>query len=213
MADRMPEGDASARKALLREQMKGVRKELSEEERFAADFGIAGKVLMTPEWGSAKVVLTYLSFGSEVETRRLISLAWSARKTVAIPWCVPHTRSMRWFRVAPPDLDGHSGLDELVRSPFGVDEPVPDDSNEIDPNEERAIALVPALTFDTRGYRLGYGGGFYDTFLSTFTGRSVGLCRKAQLCREVGGLEALGVISGHDLPVDVVVTESSIMRR
>lgn len=205
--------DAALRKSALRKQAKDVRRGLGDEERSAADLGIAGKVLMTPEWGSARLVLTYLSFGTEVETRRLISLAWAARKTVAIPWCVPGTRDMRWFRVAPPDLAGHSGLDDLVRSRFGVEEPVPDDTKEVDPNGGRAIALVPGLTFDLRGYRLGYGGGFYDTFLSTFKGRSVGLCREAQLCREPGGLEALGVIDSHDLPVDVVVTESSIMRR
>lgn len=203
--------DVAEVKAELRARMKRVREGLGVEERAEADEGIAARVVALPEWGRARLILTYLSFGAEVETRGLIHDAWEAGKVVTLPWCVPHTRDMRWFRVAPPDGAGHSGLDDLVRSRFGVEEPVPDEAKEVDPNGMPALALVPGLTYDSQGYRLGYGGGFYDTFLAGFEGFSVGLCRQAQMSRQEGGLAALGVIDTHDLAVDVVATEGGII--
>lgn len=203
--------DVAEVKAALRKRMKGVREGLGSEERAMADDSIAAKVVALPEWGRARLILTYLSFGAEVETRGIIRAAWEADKVVGLPWCVPRTRTMRWFRVAPPDENGRSGLDDLVRSPFGVNEPVPDEAKEVDPNGMPAIALVPGLTFDSQGYRLGYGGGFYDTFLVGFKGFSVGLCRQAQMSRQEGGLAALGVIDAHDLAVDAVATEGGII--
>ena len=118
---------------------------------------------------------------------------------VALPWCVPGTHEMRWYRV--------TSFDALVRSPLGVEEPVPDPANEqLLDTGQRMLALVPGLTFDAAGYRLGYGGGFYDTFLAGFRGVSVGLCRETTLSRD---LRAAGVIDEHDLPVDLVVSEAT----
>ncbi|MBQ6411238.1 MAG: 5-formyltetrahydrofolate cyclo-ligase, partial [Atopobiaceae bacterium] len=57
--------------------------------------------------------------------------------------------------------------------------------------------------------RLGYGGGFYDTFLAKFDGISVGLCREAQFSDD---LRAEGIIDEHDLPAQLVVTEKRIIR-
>ena len=208
----MPDCDIAERKKELRARMMQVRKDLGAEARARADAGITAQVVALSEWRRACLVLTYLSFGPEVETRGLIHAAWEAGKVVALPWCVPHTRTMRWFRVAPPDAQGHSGLDDLVRSHFGVDEPVPLDDHEVDPNGVPAVVLVPALAFDPSGYRLGYGGGFYDTFLAGFAGASVGLCREAQLASGEGGLRGLGVIDEHDLAVHAVATEKWVMR-
>ena len=60
------------------------------------------------------------------------------------------------------------------------------------------------MPFDPAGCRLGYGGGFYDTFLTRFDGVSIGLCRKAQLSCD---LHAEGIIDAHDLTVQLVVTD------
>lgn len=71
------------------------------------------------------------------------------------------------------------------------------------------MALVPGLTFDAAGYRLGYGGSFYDTFLAMFDGVSVGLCREAQLTQT---LISDGIIDTHDLLVQLVVAEQRVIR-
>ncbi|MBR1830551.1 MAG: 5-formyltetrahydrofolate cyclo-ligase [Atopobiaceae bacterium] len=191
-----------ARKKELRKRFRAIRKELGDERRAEIDVRIERRLVVLPEFMKAEVLLAYLDFGPEVRTRGIIQTAWDAGKTVALPWCVPGTHEMRWYRV--------TSFDDLVRSKLGVEEPVPVDENEQHLGTgERMMALVPGLTFDAAGYRLGYGGGFYDTFLARFDGVSVGLCREAQLSAD---LVAEGIIDAHDLPAQLVVTESCVIR-
>lgn len=177
----------------LRAELRALRNGIGPEDRHAADAAICNRVCSLAPFQNARIVFTYLSFGAEVDTRELVERAWQAGKTVALPRCVgPH--SMRWFTV--------SNLDGLERSPFGVDEPPVDEQAEIMPGAcSDAVAIVPGLSFDVHGFRLGYGGGFYDAFLPTFAGTSIGLCRKAQLSDRPLPIEAL------DVPVDIVVTD------
>ena len=191
-----------ARKRELRKRFRTIRKELGEEGRAAADAGIESNLLALREFSEAEVLLPYLDFGPEVRTRGIIEAAWAAGMVVALPWCVPGTREMRWYRV--------TSFDALVRSNLGVEEPVPADENEqLLGTGQRMLALVPGLTFDVAGYRLGYGGGFYDTFLAGFDGVSVGLCREVQLSED---LRSGGIIDEHDLPAQLVVTEGRVIR-
>lgn len=194
---------AGEAKLALRRELRARREALPAGERARVDGAIARRVAGLPEFSRAEVVLTYLSFGAEVDTREVIRLAWEAGKAVALPRCVPGTREMRWFAVR--DL-GH-----LVRSRFGVEEPVPDAATEVLPADAAEgrpmLALVPGLSFDAAGYRIGYGGGYYDRFLASFSGVSVGLCREAFLARP-GTLP----LDAHDLPVDLVVTEAGMRR-
>ena len=186
----------------LRKRFRTIRKELGSEGRAAIDVCIEQRLVALPEFTETEVLLAYLDFGPEVRTRGIIQAAWDAGKTVALPWCVPGTHEMRWFKV--------SSFDNLVRSPLGVEEPVPSDENEqLLGTGQRMMALVPGLTFDAHGFRLGYGGGFYDTFLAKFDGVSVGLCREAQLSDD---LRSEGIIDAHDLLAQLVVTESRILR-
>ena len=190
------------RKRELRAHFKQLRRELGEDGRAAADAGIEANLLVLPEFVEAEVLLAYLDFGPEVRTRGIIQAAWDAGKVVALPWCVPGTHEMRWYRV--------TSFDALVRSKLGVEEPVPDAANEQPLGTgEHMLALVPGLTFDAAGYRLGYGGGFYDTFLATFDSVSVGLCREAAWSQD---LRAEGVIDAHDLPVQIVVSDGRTVR-
>lgn len=190
------------RKKALRAQLKQVRRDLGADGRAAADAGIETNVLALPEFADAEVLLAYLDFGPEVRTRGIIQAAWDAGKVVALPWCVPGTHEMRWYKVR--------GFDALVKSKLGMDEPVPDAANEQLLNTgERMLALVPGLTFDGEGRRMGYGGGFYDTFLAKFDGVSVGLCREVAWSAD---LLAEGVIDAHDLPAQIVMTERCVVR-
>ena len=190
------------RKKELRKRFRTIRKELGEERRSELDARIEENLASLPEFAEMDVLLAYLDFGPEVRTRGIIQRAWEAGKTVALPWCVPGTYEMRWFKI--------TSFDDLVRSSLGVEEPVPDDETEqLLGTGERCMALVPGLTFDASGYRLGYGGGFYDTFLAKFVGISVGLCREAQFSED---LVSEGIIDAHDLPAQLVVTEDRVIR-
>lgn len=182
-------------KKQLRAHFKQLRAAIPQSERSAIDSAIAQQVCALDAFAQADLVLPYLSFGAEVETRTIIQTAWQKGKTVALPRCVPGTRYMKWYR--------QDSFEGLVTSNLGVEEPAEDPAREINPADfEHALCLVPGLTFDKQGYRLGYGGGFYDTFLATFHGVSVGLCRTCQLSEKVAFLDA------HDLPVDCVISEA-----
>ena len=114
---------------------------------------------------------------------------------------------MEWFVV--------DSLEGLVRGEHGVLEPVRDPARMVEPAcgprgiASDQLAIVPGLAFDQQGFRLGYGGGFYDTFLSRFAGIAAGLCREALA---VGDLAAAGVLDAHDQACDLVLTDVRALR-
>ena len=133
--------------------------------------------------------LVYASSGIEVDTRRFITEMLAKGRTVAVPKC--EGRNMRFLAI--------SSLSELTKSRFGVDEPAA--GTEISEFGSTAC-IVPALRFNERGYRLGWGGGFYDRFLAGYPGYSVGICYE-QCCGELPA-------DKYDVPVNIVITENGI---
>ena len=200
-------GERDDAKRVLRRDLRRARSAMPASERARADAAISASLLETPEWAAARTLLCYLSFGSEVETREILGRAWAEGRVVALPRCVEGTRRMEWFRVG--------SLDGLVRSGLGVLEPPRDESVLVWPasgprrSDPSQLAIVPGMAFDPRGRRLGYGGGFYDTFLEGFAGVACGLCRGSQLRRD---LAADGVLDTHDQACDFVVTEAAVLR-
>ena len=150
-------------KQRLREERLAARETLSEQERCALDGCITQKLLATPEYAEAATVLTYVSVSSEVSTRMFIEGALRDGKTVAVPRCLPGHRL---------EFVAISSLDQLAPAPFNLLEPPKDLSALTEDQMNNSICIVPALLVDTKGYRLGYGAGFYDRFLSTY------LCKK-----------------------------------
>lgn len=193
---------ALARKDSLRAAFKQKRLALSPEERASIDAVIAERVSELPEFENAQLIACYLSIGAEVETRGIIERAWQEGKTVALPRCLPASRRMRWYAL--------DSFDELKRHAFGMLEPAENPAREVDlALRGSALAIVPALAIDMQGFRLGYGGGYYDAFLADFPGVSIGLCREAQV---VENLAALGARERYDIPVDLVITETRLLR-
>lgn len=187
----------AARKREMRRRLIAERDAGDPAARMRADAAITCRVARLPAFGEAELLLTYLDVGSEVRTRDLIELAWSSDKVVALPRCVRGMREVIWHRF--------DSYDQIEVGSYGLLEPVPGRAPVVDPTSyAHALALVPGLTFDARGYRLGYGGGYYDVFLSAFAGTSVGLCRDRDMTVD---LSALGLVSSHDLPVDTVITD------
>ena len=92
------------------------------------------------------------------------------------------------------------GLDDLEKRTFGVLEPkVP--GCKLLTDFSRSLCIVPALMYDLKGYRLGYGGGYYDRFLSRYDGYKVGVTYRRNILRFLH-------YGRFDIPVDMVVTES-----
>lgn len=183
-------------KQRLREERLAARETLSEQERCALDESITQKLLETPEYAEAATVLTYVSVSSEVSTRMFIEGALRDGKKVAVPRCLPGHRL---------EFVAISSLDQLAPAPFNLLEPPKDLSALTVSQMDDSICIVPALLVDTKGYRLGYGAGFYDRFLSTYSGKKICLAYQQNLSKtELPHTE-------FDVAVDMVITESDIL--
>lgn len=183
-------------KQRLREERIAARETLSEQERCVLDENITQKLLETPEYAEATTVLTYVSVSSEVSTRMFIECALRDGKTVAVPRCLPGHRL---------EFVAITSLDQLVPAPFNLLEPAKDLSALTEVQMSNAICIVPALLVDTKGYRLGYGAGFYDRFLSTY------LCKKICLAYQQNLSKTMLPHTEFDVPVDMVITESGVL--
>ena len=187
---------AALEKQRLREEHLAAREALSEQERSVLDNRITQKLLATSEYAEATTVLTYVSVSSEVSTRIFIECALRDGKTMAVPRCLPG-HCLEFVAIA--------SLEQLVAAPFNLLEPAKELPAVTEDQKNNSICIVPALLVDTKGYRLGYGAGFYDRFLSTYPGKKICLAYQQSLSRTTLPHTAF------DVAVDVVITESEVL--
>lgn len=191
-------GDYRKEKQEMRKRYARLRADLGADRRRSIDSSITARIVDLDSFSRADAVYAYLSVGDEVDTHELCRRAVREGKVLAVPRCMKGSRVMEWRRVASPG--------DVVKSAFGVWEPRAEGTEPVDRfGTERSIALVPGFVFDRKGYRLGYGGGFYDAFLGDFKGTSIGLARSVQTMDELPFLEP------HDVPVDMVATEHRVL--
>lgn len=184
------------KKQSLREECLAARNTLTEQERSLLDDCITQKLLATSEYAKASTVLTYVSVSSEVSTRRLIKHALRDGKTVAVPRCLPEHR-LEFVAV--------TSLEQLIPAPFNLLEPPKELPALTEDSIETSICIVPALLVDIKGYRLGYGAGFYDRFLSTYPGKKICLAYHSNQSK------TLLPRTEFDVAVDMVITESNVL--
>lgn len=180
----------AAQKDLSRAHFFEIRKSISTESRFLLDTALFSNTANLSEFKSAKTVLCYYPIKGEPNILPLIRHAQNEGKIIAFP--ISHVKERR--------LSFHilSDLSELSIGAYGIPEP-PSELPELTSFSD-SICLVPALAFDKIGRRLGYGGGYYDRFLSQFSGVKLGL---AYSNFYVDLLPA----EKHDATVDIIITE------
>ena len=183
-------------KQRLREERLAAREALTEQERSVLDDRITQKLLATSEYAEATTVLTYVSVSSEVSTRMSIECALRDGKTVAVPRCLPG-HCLEFVAIF--------SLEQLVAAPFNLLEPAKELPALTEDQKNNSICIVPALLVDAKGYRLGYGAGFYDRFLSTYPGKKICLAYQQNLSRTMLPHTAF------DVAVDLVITESDVL--
>lgn len=181
-------------KAILRSRYKRIRAEIGERK---AEYSrlICKSCEELLEFCEAECVLLYCAKGSEADIQALFEFALENKKTVAFPRCIDR-ENMAFHSV--------KSLSELEVGSFGIKEP-PSHAPLCHPVGERVICFVPALAYDLDGYRLGYGGGYFDRFLSDFSGTSVGVTFDACLTERLPRDE-------HDIKTDYIITESQVKR-
>ena len=139
-------------KQALRFQMRQRKKAMAPGEIAEKSQALCRMVLQTPAYRDAAAVYGYLPFNQEVDLHPLLQQALTDGKQVALPKCCG--TDMRFILV--------SDLSQIRRSAIGAPEPIADAPVARD---ETALVIVPGVAFDRRGYRIGYGGGYYDRFL------------------------------------------------
>jgi 5-formyltetrahydrofolate cyclo-ligase len=184
------------RKQELRMAMMRIRASLNPAEVARASAAVTRKVLALPAFREAGTVLAYMDVRNEIQTGALIRATFDAGRRVAVPVTDRERRRLIAARITGYPIDLESG-------PYGI--PQPRRYEEIPPGELDCI-LVPGLAFDYRGYRLGFGGGYYDRFLPRVRDDAVliGLAYDFQICPTV-------YPEAHDRAVHVVITETRIL--
>ena len=180
----------------LRQKIKQQRAAMVPEEKAAIDEVIAARVASLWQYQRCRMLLIYVSTPIEVDTFRIIERALAEGKTVAVPRCVPGTRQMEFYRIG--------SIEELEPGTFGVLEPVANQANLIQDFKD-SLCVVPALSYDWYGFRLGYGKGYYDRFLSKYDGVMIGICYSDCVQRKLPH-------GRFDRPVELLVTERYLRR-
>lgn len=180
----------------LRARYRQFRERMNPDHKLVLDSTIQSRLLALAEYAGADTLFTYVSKPIEVDTLALIAAALANHKAVAVPRCVPDTYDMEFYYI--------NSTADLEKGSFGVLEPVPGRCRRVPP-ETAGLCIVPGLSFDAQGYRLGYGKGYYDRFLAEFKGTTVGIC--------YAGCVQWNLPHGYyDKPVDILITEKYIRR-
>lgn len=149
--------DIRIHKTEFRKKYKQLRTDMPLTEKKIRDEKIFQKLINLEVYKKSNVILTYVSTAIEVDTIEFIRQALSDNKTVAVPRCVNGTRDMIFYII--------KSFEDLETGAFSVREPIPEKCAALSDFDD-AFCIVPALVYDRYGYRLGYGKGYYDRFLS-----------------------------------------------
>lgn len=178
----------------LRERCKAERASLDAEDKRRLDRSIARRFLSSRDYNGTDTLLIYVSKGIEIDTHTVIRQALHDGKRLYVPHCRDGA-NMDFYRIMSEN--------ELAPGAFGVLEPTPDGSAAFD-EYDAGLCVVPALCFDKAGYRLGFGKGYYDRFLSRYRGKTAGFAYSFQLKDSLRR-------GRYDRPADVIFTDSEVI--
>lgn len=180
-------------KSELRKEYKIIRKNV--QNKVEKDKLINKYLLNFELFDKCNQVLFYAALDDEVNLDLSVKKSLEKEKKVALPVCIDNRGKMQYYYIR--------SFDDIEVGAFGVREPKVDFCKPLD-SFSNAICIVPAIAFDKSGYRLGYGKGYYDRFLSKFNGISIGVsydeCIVQNICAD-----------SFDIPVDYIITQSGVL--
>ena len=183
--------DADKRQARL--ELAKIRADIYDKDEYSKS--LCDGIAMLKDYEDADILLLYFPTRSEPDLTALAEIAWRDGKQLAFP--ISRTDSLTLdFRIV-------SSLDEMSSGAYGISEP-----RENAPRAaltERTLCVVPALAVDRDGYRLGYGKGYYDRFLSSFVGRSLVAIHSSLVCERLPRNDT-------DIPLYTIITETGAIR-
>lgn len=183
-------------KKQLRSKLKNIRMSIPDKSRVEQDLFFLDRICEIIKKDGIDAVLTYVSVQDEADTRNLIDRLVKSGTDVYVPKTYSNGL-MEFYKVV--------SIDNLKMSFYRIPEPEESLTTIFQSNVyRRVLTIVPGLGFDRSGFRVGYGGGFYDRYISkrkSEIGRTVGLCYKECLCDKIPR-------QMHDVPVDSVICQA-----
>ncbi|MDG5788747.1 5-formyltetrahydrofolate cyclo-ligase [Evansella sp. AB-P1] len=178
-------------KSDLRKKIKLLMKQMDINEKRKKDNKIHHNLFSEEQWKEASVVGVTVSIGDEIDTYEIITNAWSDGKAVVVPKCIPNEKKLCFYKI--------ESFDMLEETFYGLKEPNPDKSV-MYKSEEIDLLIVPGIVFNKEGYRIGYGGGYFDRFLEGKRIPTCSLLYECQLLKEIP-------YEDYDVPVHKLITE------
>ena len=187
-----------ARKKKIRREMRQLRDSLNMRDIVSKSADIQERLWQLIEEQKSGAIMFYVAFGSEARTQDCIARTIESGRTAIVPICVDgEGRQLLPSRLLDPQS-------ELAAGSFGILEPKPEFRRPFPP-EKIDLVVIPGLAFDQNGYRVGYGGGYYDRFLARCPqALSVGLAYEMQILECVFPEE-------WDVPIHRIITENRLI--
>lgn len=181
----------------LRSLFLNFRNNIKKEQVLEASIQIKNKFFQLKEVIDSEKFLIYHSYRNEVITHGMIKRLLMDRKTVYLPYCLKKTNQLGISKINNLDTD-------LIEGTYGIKEPKERAGL---PITELDVVVVPGIAFTYDGFRLGYGGGYYDRFLARLPQKTltIGLIYQSLL------VESLPV-GKHDRQVEIIITEEEVIR-
>lgn len=189
-----------------RQYFKNLKNTISSEDKNYLDKKIINNLLTIKEFQNAKIVMAYLANSIEVNIDEVLLNLIKNGKKIALPKCLDASKSIMDFYFV-------NNFSNLIVGKYNIREPRDENNlfnlkNCINKNfiTERIVMLLPGIAFDLKGYRLGYGKGYYDRYLHDLNIEilKIGLCYSMTLADDI-------MKDDNDVPVDIIVTDDGII--
>lgn len=186
-------------KKALRKEMKEKRKLIGKEKRAELSKQVVARLEASEDYKAAKNIFAFVSFGTEIFTHDFIKNSISAGKNIYIPFINEEENIMYASKL--------DSFDDLEIGFYNILAQAPDKINIGDPKNLDLI-VVPGLIFGENFYRIGYGGGYYDKFLSQegVKAKKIGICFDFQVVDRVES-------EPHDVSLDEILTDKRKIER
>lgn len=183
-------------KKRIRQDMIEQLNSLDQKEKIAIEHEMYNHLFTSNLWKEANVIGITWSIGIEWNTEPIIKRAWNENKFICIPKSYHDTKQMDFFYIKHKK--------DLELGYAGIMEPRIEKSKKVSKNSIELL-IVPGIAFNHLGYRIGFGGGFYDRFLTDFTQNTLSLVSKIQLT-------SFEFSEPHDIPIKFMVTEDGVLK-
>lgn len=184
-------------KEQLRASMRKKLESLTTEEKKLIEQNITEELLSSNLWKQSKIIGITISRHVEWNTSKIIKEAWDQGKVICVPKSYPKEHKMIFYKI--------NSFEQVEKQYHDLLEPIPNKSERIN-KKQIDLLIVPGLLFDRNGFRIGFGGGYYDRFLTDFPNETLSLLSQLQLVDKIP-------TDAYDIPVKYLVVENEIINQ